>query len=206
MSKPVEVEELVDLYIHRPLAARLIPLLVRTPITPNQVTILSGLTGIAAGLCFALGTRRPVLCLVAAGLLFLSVVLDCSDGQLARAKGISSTTGAILDGIADYLVGIAMAIGGSYFMATTFHSPWFWLLGLAGAVSSALQSALFDHAKTRYVALVGGGYSEREEDVAAMKGKADLVSQVVTKYGLPQIQAQSEVDALLKGRQIGAGA
>jgi hypothetical protein len=45
-----------------------------------------------------------------------------------------------------------------------------------------------------------------EQDVAAIKGKADLVSQVVTKYGLPQIQAQSEVDALLKGRQIGAGA
>lgn len=45
-----------------------------------------------------------------------------------------------------------------------------------------------------------------EQDVAAMKGKADLVSQVVTKYGLPEIQAQSEVDALLKGRQVGAGA
>jgi len=45
-----------------------------------------------------------------------------------------------------------------------------------------------------------------EQDVAALKGKADLVSQVVTKYGLPQAQAQSEVDALLKGRQIGAGA
>jgi hypothetical protein len=28
----------------------------------------------------------------------------------------------------------------------------------------------------------------------------------VSKYGLPQSQAQSEVDALLKGRQIGAGA
>ena len=45
-----------------------------------------------------------------------------------------------------------------------------------------------------------------EQDVAAIKGKSDLVSQVVTKYGLPQTQAQSEVDALLKGRQIGAGA
>jgi hypothetical protein len=45
-----------------------------------------------------------------------------------------------------------------------------------------------------------------DQDVAAIKGKADLVSQVVTKYGLPQTQAQSEVDALLKGRQIGAGA
>ena len=41
-----------------------------------------------------------------------------------------------------------------------------------------------------------------EQDVTAMKGKADLV----TKYGLPQTQAQTEVDALLKGRQIGAGA
>jgi hypothetical protein len=45
-----------------------------------------------------------------------------------------------------------------------------------------------------------------EQDLAAMKGKADLVSQVVTKYGLPQIQAQTEVDALLKGRQFGAAA
>jgi len=45
-----------------------------------------------------------------------------------------------------------------------------------------------------------------EQDVAAIKGKSDLVSQVVVKYGLPRIQAQSEVDALLKGRQVGAGA
>ena len=44
-----------------------------------------------------------------------------------------------------------------------------------------------------------------EQDVSAMKGKADLVSKVVTNYGLPQIQAQTEVDALLKGRQFGAG-
>ena len=45
-----------------------------------------------------------------------------------------------------------------------------------------------------------------EQDVSALKGKADLVSQVVAKYGIPQSQAQSEVDALLKGRQLGAGA
>jgi len=45
-----------------------------------------------------------------------------------------------------------------------------------------------------------------EHDAAALKGKADLVSQVVSKYGIPQAQAQSEVDALLKGRHIGASA
>ena len=49
-----------------------------------------------------------------------------------------------------------------------------------------------------------GKFSEQE--VKALKGKSDLVSQVVAKYGLEQAQAQREVDSLLKGRQIGAGA
>ena len=44
-----------------------------------------------------------------------------------------------------------------------------------------------------------------EQDVTALKGKADLVSQVATKYGLDPAQAQREVDALLKGRLVGAG-
>ena len=45
-----------------------------------------------------------------------------------------------------------------------------------------------------------------EQEVSALKGKADLVTQVATKYGLEHGQAQREVDAVLKGRQIGAGA
>jgi hypothetical protein len=45
-----------------------------------------------------------------------------------------------------------------------------------------------------------------EQEVSALKGKADLVGQVVAKYGLDKAQAQRDVDAVLKGRQIGAGA
>ena len=45
-----------------------------------------------------------------------------------------------------------------------------------------------------------------EQEVSALKGKADLVTQVAAKYGLEQAQAQRDVDAVLKGRQIGAGA
>jgi hypothetical protein len=45
-----------------------------------------------------------------------------------------------------------------------------------------------------------------EQEVSALKGKADLVSQVAAKYGLDRAQAQRDVDALLKGRQIGSGA
>jgi hexokinase len=45
-----------------------------------------------------------------------------------------------------------------------------------------------------------------EQDASSLKGKSDLVSQVVAKYGIDQSQALREVDALLKGRQVGAGA
>jgi hypothetical protein len=41
-----------------------------------------------------------------------------------------------------------------------------------------------------------------EQDLSALKGKDDLVTQVVAKYSLDKAQAQRDVDALLKGRQI----
>jgi hypothetical protein len=39
-------------------------------------------------------------------------------------------------------------------------------------------------------------------DVAALKGKDDLVSQVESKYGIEKAQAQREVDALMNGRHF----
>jgi hypothetical protein len=41
-----------------------------------------------------------------------------------------------------------------------------------------------------------------EEEVAALQGSNDLVTQVVAKYGLEKAQAQRDVEALMKGRHI----
>lgn len=41
-----------------------------------------------------------------------------------------------------------------------------------------------------------------EQDMSALRGSDDLVTQIVAKYGLDKAQAQRDVDALLKGRQI----
>lgn len=172
-GKPPEVEEWVDETIHRPLARRLVALLVRTPITPNQVTLLSAITGVLSGVAIARGVREPGWCLAAGVLLFLSVVLDCSDGQLARARQASSTYGAILDGIADYAVGVALGIGAGWYMVTLHQNAWYWLLALAGIGSSAAHAALFDHTKTRYIARVGAGYAEREEDLTLVRANRD---------------------------------
>jgi hypothetical protein len=45
-----------------------------------------------------------------------------------------------------------------------------------------------------------GKFSEQE--LGALKSKDDLVTQVVAKYSIDKAQAQRDVDAVMKGRQI----
>jgi hypothetical protein len=45
-----------------------------------------------------------------------------------------------------------------------------------------------------------GKFSDQE--LSALKSRDDLITQVVAKYGLEKGQAQRDVDALLKGRQL----
>jgi len=45
-----------------------------------------------------------------------------------------------------------------------------------------------------------GKFSEQE--LGALKSKDDLVTQVVAKYSIDKVQAQRDVDAVMKGRQI----
>ena len=41
-----------------------------------------------------------------------------------------------------------------------------------------------------------------DQDLSALKDNNDLVAQRAAKYGLEKAQAQRDVDALMKGRQI----
>lgn len=41
-----------------------------------------------------------------------------------------------------------------------------------------------------------------ENELSALKGRDDIVSQVVAKYSLDKANVQRDVDALLKGRHI----
>lgn len=67
--------------------------------TPDQVTALALLAGLATGAFFATGTRWG---LAAGGVVFyFAFVLDCIDGKLARALGVTSARGEALDHLAD---------------------------------------------------------------------------------------------------------
>jgi hypothetical protein len=69
--------------------------------------------------------------------------------------------------------------------------------------SSAAKSEMT--AETRKIVLkeIGAKWGKfSEHDLSTLKGNGDLVDQVVAKYGLEKVQAQRDVDALLKGRHI----
>ena len=42
-----------------------------------------------------------------------------------------------------------------------------------------------------------------DDELTSLRSRDDLVTQVVAKYGFERPQAQRDVDALLKGREVG---
>ena len=50
---------------------------------------------------------------------------------------------------------------------------------------------------------IGAKWSKfSQQELGALKSKDDLVTQVVAKYSIDKAQAQRDVDAVMKGRQI----
>lgn len=95
--------------INRALSGLLTPLLLKTPLTPNQVTFLSMAAGLACGALFSLGgTFGP---LAGSAFFTLAAVLDNCDGEIARAKNLRSDRGGRLDVIADLVVDLAFFAG-----------------------------------------------------------------------------------------------
>jgi hypothetical protein len=148
--KSVAVEELFDLVLYRPLAFLFVKGIYRTPVTPNQLTMLAMVLGVIGGICYALGT--PAMYVAGGVLCFLYDVVDCSDGQLARMKKSGSPFGRILDGVADYVVSISIYLGiGIGFASSSANPALYWTLTAAAGVSAALLSAWLDFYRNRYL-------------------------------------------------------
>ncbi len=83
----------------RRLSKPLTRLSLRLGLTPNTITVISFLIGLLAALAFAQGSRLWLI--VGAIALQLSLVVDCVDGEVARATRRFSALGAWLDASTD---------------------------------------------------------------------------------------------------------
>ena len=91
------------------LAARLVYPLRNSAVTPNHLTTLRLLTGVAA--CALFATGNPGLANIGALFLVLSNFLDHTDGELARITGKASRSGHYYDLASDAVVDILLFAG-----------------------------------------------------------------------------------------------
>jgi hypothetical protein len=93
-----------------PIAIPLVRLLARRRwMTPDQVSILAAVLGLAVGPVLGIGTR---VSFIAGGLLFqIAFIVDCVDGKLARALGTTSTRGESLDVLGDSIRRASASLG-----------------------------------------------------------------------------------------------
>ncbi len=116
----------LTILVFNPINLRLARWLGDTPVTPNQLTVVSFVMMAVAAVCFG-APSWPVQA-VGGVLLWLSYLIDCLDGDLARYKQMKSPLGAMLDPMLDrfgeVLVGAGAAIGGFHLTGNPV-----WLVG-----------------------------------------------------------------------------
>jgi phosphatidylglycerophosphate synthase len=100
---------LVDRWFNRPVGRWLSLVLVDTPVTPNQVSVAAILVGLASAGLFAFGTWGTAVW--GALVLQLSAIMDCVDGDLARAQCRESAMGKWLDLVGDQVVHLGVFLG-----------------------------------------------------------------------------------------------
>ncbi|MET9018841.1 CDP-alcohol phosphatidyltransferase family protein [Actinopolymorpha sp. NPDC004070] len=137
-----------------------------TGLSPNQLTGLMIVAGIAAG--FALLIPGLPGAILAAVLVQLYLLLDCSDGEVARYTGRTSTTGVYLDRVGHYMCEAALLVGLG-FRAAQVHPTGYAVLGLVAALGAVLIKAetdLVDIARARR------GQETVTEDAVEPRGSA----------------------------------
>jgi len=124
----------VDRWFARKVSIYITWLLLHTPISANQVTLLSLAVMLGGLACIAAGTAA--LLAVGAALLLLAYILDCCDGEVARYRNQTSLRGEYLDALVHAATIPAMFLAaGMGLMLRTGKPDALWL-GAAAAIAA----------------------------------------------------------------------
>ncbi len=160
---PIDLVEPVNRYIQDPIANQIVCFLKNTPVTPNQVTYFSVLVGFASGYAFSFASTVSLI--LGGVLLEITLLLDCVDGQLARAKNMASDWGRLIDGIAGYFAYLAVVYG----LIRGYPQHTFVLEVIAGMI--ILRAISYDYCKQSLVPLLIHGYDGVEREIQSTRQK-----------------------------------
>ena len=195
--KVVEIEEVLDLVLYRPIAFLFVKATYSTNLTPNQVSSIAMLFGVIGGILFGFGTRDYLL--VGAGFYLVCNILDCADGQIARLKKNGTKVGRIVDGFIDYVVSTVVYIGigagltglqakgilnlqGNVFGFNPY--AYIWIVTALGGFSSALQAILLDFFRNKFLEYVYGKFSSLDEELNEFEEEKIRINKPGVKKGI----------------------
>ncbi|HEX2195976.1 MAG TPA: CDP-alcohol phosphatidyltransferase family protein [Actinomycetota bacterium] len=161
-----------------PVAVPLVGFLARRRwLTPDQVTAIALVSGLAVGAAFATGTRAG---LIAGGILFyVAFLFDCVDGKLARALGVTSAKGEALDHLAD---------GGRRASASLGLALWAWRSD-AAEPSDVLWVVVYAVLAYYFVEISGADKRAGRGGVAGRLSGALARRRLLPNPGMPDVQA-----------------
>ena len=177
-----ELIEPVNRYFHNSIAAQIVNILKNTWVTPDQVTYISIFIGLISAYIFSLGT--PWSFFLAGILLELVLILDCVDGQLARVKKCASDWGRLLDGIAGYIIYLAV-LGGIMIGLDKYYIA----LILFGVVT-ILRGIAYDYCKLTFITIIQKGYDGSDKEILDTYLKISKKNSILLKLYFYYLQVQ----------------
>ena len=177
-----EIIEPVNRYLHNPIAATIVQVIKNTWVTPNQVTYISIFVGLVSAYIFSIGTVQAFF--FAGILLEVVLILDCVDGQLARAKKCSSDWGRFLDGIAGYIIYLAVLTG----VVIGFNQEYV-TLAVFGLVT-IFRGIAYDYCKLTMITMIEKGYDGSIKEISDTHSKISRNNSTLWKVYFYYLQLQ----------------
>lgn len=143
-QKPVDTA--VATLLWRKVSIRITKRLIKTNVTPNQITLLSLLFGTISAILFSFGIYS--FSIIAAMILQLYMIFDCVDGEIAKIKSMTSRFGALLDVVSNRFVDVLVFFGIAYGLCVSTPDDIAWIvtfLALSGSFMAGFYSVMHDH-------------------------------------------------------------
>ncbi len=150
--KSNDTEEFLDKIFYRKAGYALAVMSKALGLTPNTVTCISVIFGVAAGHLFFY--QDVTINLIGVLLLIIAEALDGADGQLARLTKTYSRYGRIFDGVAGNLWFISIYLHMSARFIIEGGTWSIFLIALISGVSHSFQSAMADYYRVFYLFFV----------------------------------------------------
>ena len=147
--KSDDTEEFLDKLFYRPIGYGMAVAAKANGLTPNSVTFISIIFGVAAGHLFFY--QNTIINIIGVLLLITAEALDGADGQLARLTNTYSRYGRIFDGVAGNLWFISIYLHMSARFVFEGGTPIIFIIALISGVSHSFQSAMADYYRIFYL-------------------------------------------------------